>query len=55
MFMLNSNKSIKGTHQLFKIERQSCDRNPKQFFQWKQEKVWSFDKARNVLFEKKNR
>ena len=44
MFMLNSNEPTKVTH------FQNCDRNGKQFFQWK-----SFDKARNVLIENKNR
>ena len=33
-----------------KISQRTCDRNGKQFFQWK-----SFDKARNVLIENKNR
>ena len=26
--------------------------NGKQLFQWKLEKIWSFDKARNVLIDK---
>ena len=56
MFMLNSNEPIKVAH-LKKLANQSmfewctCDR--KQFIQWKQEKLWSFDIARNVLIEKK--
>ena len=54
--MLNSNEPIKVAH-LQKLANQSmlelrtCDR--KQFIQWKQEKLWSFDIARNVLIEKK--
>ena len=39
--------------QSINIEWRTCDRNGKQFFQWKQEKLWSFDKARNVLIETK--
>ena len=33
----------------------TCDRNGKQFFEWKQEKLWSFHEARNVLIEKNSR
>ena len=39
--------------QLIKVEWHTCDRNGEQFFQWKQEKLWSFDKVRNILIEKK--
>ena len=38
--------------QSINVERRTWDRNGKQFFQWKQEKVWSFNKARNVLIKK---
>ena len=44
--------------QSINVEWRTCDRNGKQFFQWnmfhdwKQEKLWSFDKLRNVLVEK---
>ena len=39
MFMFSSNQPIN-------VEWRTCDRNSKQ------EKLWSFDKARNVLIEK---
>ena len=39
MFMFSSNQPIN-------VEWHTCDRNSKQ------EKLWSFDKARNVLIEK---
>ena len=35
------------------FEQRTCDRNGKQFIQWKQEKLSSFDIARNVLIERK--
>ena len=38
--------------QSINFESRTCDRNDKQFFQSKQEKLWLFDKARNVLIEK---
>ena len=47
--MLNLNEPIKVAH-LQKLANQSalngtlCDRNGKQLFQWKQEKLRSFDK-----------
>ena len=37
----------------FIVEWRTCDRSCQQFFQWKQEKLRSFDKARNILIEKK--
>ena len=46
---------IKVAH-LQKLANQSmlngAVRNGNQFFRWKLEKLWSFDKARNVLIEK---
>ena len=53
MFMLNSNEPIKVAH-LQKLTNESM-LNGKQLFQWKLEKSWSLDKARNVLIEKKLR
>ena len=65
MFMLNPNEPIKVAH-LQKLSNKSIlngalviemvynYRNGIQFFLQKQEKLWSFDKARNVLI-KKNR
>ena len=50
--MINSNEPIKAAHLQ---ELTICGRNGKQFFQCKQEKPWSFDKARNVLIEKEYR
>ena len=50
MFMLNSNEPIKVAH-IQKLTNQSM-LNGKQLFQWKLEKIWSFDKARNVLIKK---
>ena len=59
MFMLNANEPIKVAHlekwkisQSINVEWHTCDRDGKQFFQWKQEKLWSFEKARNVLIKK---
>ena len=49
--MLNSNEPIKVAH-IQKLTNQSM-LNGKQLFQWKLEKIWSFDKARNVLIKKK--
>ena len=37
------------------VEWCTCDRNGKQSSQWKQKKLWSFDKVKNVLIEKKKR
>ena len=63
MFMLNPNEPIKVAH-LQKLSNQSIlngalviemvynYRNGIQLFLQKQEKLWSFDKARNVLIEK---
>ena len=45
MFLLNSNKPVKVAH-LQKLTNQSM-LNGKQFFQWKLEKLWLFDKSRN--------
>ena len=51
MFMLNSNEPIKVTRssanisQSINVEWRTCDRNSKQFFQRKLEKLLSFDKA----------
>ena len=49
MFMLNSNEPIKVAH-IQKLTSQSM-LSGKQLFQWKLEKGWSFDKARNILIE----
>ena len=54
MFMLNSNEPIKVAHlqkvsQSINVEWYTCER---QFFQWKLERLWSFDKASNTLIEK---
>ena len=35
-------------------EWHTCDKNGKQFFQWKLENFWLVDKARNVLIERMN-
>ena len=38
--------------QSINVELRTCDRNGKQFFfQQKQEKLWSFDKAKNTLIK----
>ena len=53
--MLNSNEPIKVLH-LQKLANQSIlNGTLVKFFQWKQEKLWSFDKARNVLIRKKKK
>ena len=41
VFPIQTSKSIN-------VEWGTCDRNAKQLFYWKQEKAWSFDKARHV-------
>ena len=38
-------------NQSINVEWRTCARNGKQFFSWKQEKLWSFEKAWNVLIE----
>ena len=53
MFMLHPNEPIKVAHlqkvsQSINVEWHTCER---QFFQWKLEKLWSFDKASNALIE----
>ena len=52
--MLNSNEPIKVARlqkvsQSINVEWHTCKRK---FFQWKLEKLWSFNKASNVLIEK---
>ena len=55
--MLNSNDPIQVAH-LQKLANQSMLNDAlvikivKKVFSWKQEKLWSFDKASNVLIEK---
>ena len=49
----NQSCSSSKINQLINVEGDSCNGNDKQFFQWSQEKLWSFDKARNGLIEKK--
>ena len=49
----NQSCSSSKISQLINVEWHTCDRNGKEFFQWKLEKLWSFDKARNILIEKK--
>ena len=54
MFMLNSNEPIKVAHlqkdsQSINVEWHTYER---QFFQWKLEKLWSFNKSSKVLSEK---
>ena len=44
--MVNSNELAKSC---------SLSKIGKQFIQWKQEKLWSFDTVNSVLIEKKNR
>ena len=44
--MVNSNELAKS---------RSLSKIGKQFIQWKQEKLWSFDTVNSVLIEKKNR
>ena len=39
--------------QSINVEWRTCNRNGKQIFQWKQEKLWWFDKVRNVLIKTK--
>ena len=38
--------------QSINVKWRTCDRNGKHCFKWKQEKLWSFDKAKNVLIKK---
>ena len=47
----NQSCSRSKISQSINVEWHTCDRNGKQFFYWKQEKLWLFDKARNVLIE----
>ena len=48
----NHSCSSSKISQSVNVERCTCDRNGKQFFHWKLDKLWSLDKARNVLIEK---
>ena len=48
----NESCSSSKINQSTNAECSTCDRNGKQFFQWKLEKPWSLDKARNVLIQK---
>ena len=54
MFMLTSNQPIKiaclssKINGSINVEWHTCDKNDKQLFQWRLEKLWSFDKARNI-------
>ena len=48
----NQSCSSSKISQSTNIERRTCDRNGKQGFQWKLEKLWSFNKAMNILTEK---
>ena len=51
----NQSCSSSKINQTINVEWRTCDRNGKQFFQWKLEKFWPFDKAKKVkvLTEKK--
>ena len=51
----NQSCSSSKINQSINVEWRAGDRNGKQFFQWKLEKLWSFDKPRKVkvLIEKK--
>ena len=65
--LLTSCTKLCYVYVIFKWTNQSCSswkisqstnielRTCKHFFQWKLEKLWSFDKVRNILVEKKNR
>ena len=50
MFMLISNKPIKVTD-LQKLANQLANGALVIIFQWKQEKLWSFDKAKSILIK----
>ena len=51
----NQSCSPSKISQSVNVEWCTYDRNSKQIFQWKQEKLYSFDTARIVLTEKKKK
>ena len=45
---------INGYELLIIFQQGTCGRNIQHFFQWKQQNIWSSDKTRNVLIEKRS-
>ena len=49
---MSQSKLLTFKNQPINVELRTCDRNGKQLFQLKQEKLWSFEKAWKVLIAK---